>query len=113
MTVIVSPTPLGPPAPPSGWNVVFADGFDQASGLWTGPSGGWGPSRNNNAGNGIYQAPFNTNEVEAWTQDSVTVGPGGLILTATYIGSTTATIDGSSRTFRYKSGCVTTQPLLP
>jgi hypothetical protein len=77
----VSAGPTGPPTPPSGWSIAYADAF--------GAPFGTGPGRDNtffanNCGVRTNCAGFNANELEVMNPSAVLQTAEGLKLTCTY-----------------------------
>lgn len=79
--VAVSATPTGPPTPPGGWSVVYADGFGLPIGNGPGQDNTWYP---NNCIVMTNCKGFNTDEMEVMNPSAQSVTPEGLRLTCTY-----------------------------
>jgi len=77
----VSPVPTGPPTPPGGWSVVYADAFGAPLGTGRGHDNTWFP---NNCVR-ISNCPgFNSDEMEVMSPSAASQTPLGLKLTCTY-----------------------------
>ncbi len=74
----VSATPLGLPAPPSGWTVAYADSFTKTIGTEAGEDNTWGFDESDTG----FQ---NSNEIEVFRSSQVSITPEGLALKCTRV----------------------------
>jgi hypothetical protein len=77
----VDPAPTGPPTPPGGWSIVYADAFGAPMGSGAGEDNTWFANNCSSHGN---CAGFNDDELEVMNPSAVAHTAEGLKLTCTY-----------------------------